>query len=81
MFSDSQAREFSLLAFQAFSLGLRSSSTDFVVQSGKVSISLVHNSSTLASSAPRSIAPLFTRAFPAAKASPVLGSPWMIRPH
>ena len=57
MLSASQAREFSLLRFQASSLGLRSSSSVLVVQSGKVSSILAHSSSTLASSSDRSTLP------------------------
>ena len=75
MFSASQAREFSLLRFQASSLGLRSSSIVLVVQSGKVSSILAHSSSTLASSSDRSTVPFFISALPSSSAAPVLGSP------
>src|SRR6266542_5979482 len=81
MLSASQAREFSLLRFQASSLGLRNSSSVLVVQSGKVSSSLAQRSSTLASSRDRSTEPFASSALPSLATSPVLKSPNTIRPY
>ncbi len=72
MLSASHAREFSLLRFHASSLGLRSSSIVLVVQSGKVSSSFAHSSSTFASSRDRSTLPRASSALPSFGASPVL---------
>src|SRR5579864_1302594 len=81
MLRASQARLFSLLRFQASSFGLRSSSKLLVRHSGNVVISLVHIASTLASSSDRSTVPRATTALPAARAAPVRGSPWTMRPY
>jgi hypothetical protein len=75
MFSASQARAFSLLRFHASSLGLRSSSSVLVVQSGKVSRIFAQSSSTFSSSSVRSTVPAASSALAYFAAGPTFGSP------
>src|SRR5574341_731502 len=81
MLSASQARWFSLLRFQASSLGLRSSSMVLVVQSGKVSSIFAHRPSTTSSSLARSTVPRFISSFACLRESPALLLPKTSLPY